>query len=100
MAIGALLIIDALSAPASTARQGDPHDIIEGHQCERRRFSASTFSGINGDGGGAGLLRRAAETVTFFRRAGAPAVAGTVPRPRRCLVDIGIDAGVLDGCVP
>ena len=98
------LIIDALfGAGLNRGIKGDPHDVIEAMNATGVPvLSVDLASGIDGSTGEVmGIAVRAAETVTFFRRKpGHLLLPGRLYCGRVRLVDIGIDAGVLDEIGP
>jgi hydroxyethylthiazole kinase-like uncharacterized protein yjeF len=105
MAIGApALIIDALfGAGLNRPVKGDPLNIIEAINASAVQvLSVDLPSGINGTTGAVmGVAVRATETVTFFRRKpGHLLMPGRVHCGRVRLVDIGIEAGVLEQIRP
>jgi hydroxyethylthiazole kinase-like uncharacterized protein yjeF len=105
MAIGTpALIIDALfGAGLNRPIKGDPLDIIEAIDASGVPVLCVDLpSGINGTTGAVmGVAVRATETVTFFRRKpGHLLLPGRVHCGRVRLVDIGIEAAVLEEIRP
>lgn len=98
------LIIDALFGTGlDRPIKGDPHAMIEAINASSAPVLAVDLpSGINGTTGAVmGIAVRATETVTFFRpKVGHLLLPGRVQCGRLRVVDIGIEAGVLDEIRP
>jgi hydroxyethylthiazole kinase-like uncharacterized protein yjeF len=98
------LIIDALfGAGLNRSVKGDPHEMIEAINANGAPvLSIDLPSGINGTTGAVmGVAVRATETVTFFRRKPAHLLLpGRIYCGRVRVVDIGIDAQVLEEIAP